>query len=1122
MKMVRYLTSVGLVGLAGGLFSAPLSASGTQDDEVEPVSLQAQGTFQGFTIETRSATSVTPDLSQLPDFTNRRTLEAAPVSPTPEIIARDDVGLGGSVDVNDTQPSVVQLFIQDNLTGGVFFNCTGTVINPRTVLTAAHCLNDVSSESYGTPGSADSAVLVASGVDTSVRLFEYLGTGAGYNEGGVATSTDVVIHPSANIDDGGLPFPWADLAFVALDAPITDVPSMPILLTPLDELTHVIQVGYGSFGTAETGDVDIGFLRRVGENMLGAQASLADLNDAIFPDFAPTATNFGSTSQVYHFTDFDNPFRTPEEQAGCEFDGSGISCESFDAVRAIDWFDGDALPNEVGTAGGDSGSPLIADELGGPPVVTGVLSGGVSFFDIGNTYSDISFYNPLFPFFEFITENTPYKYVSAKRGSGNWSDPDHWTQDLDPGFLVDDGTGTLVNGIPEGEEEGVFATGPNVGTILGQDVAEFEEVNSIVLPPEGTPNFGSELPESSALLGPGSTGFVPNNTDGTPGVSFEAPAQYFDVILNRAGRTTVDMDVEIDRLTLDSRQATFRLPDEYTFTSIIGYEQYNGRAQIDGQFNAGLVALYGGTLEGTGTITSDAVFNLSAAISPAGDIFSGTLTIDGDYIQASEGALIVNARFVDRGRITTDLLQVTGDASLAGGLIVSARGRLRFGDEFTVLSANSILGEFDDTLLVTRSPLLFAESRVDGGNVLVEVQALRMGDLFQSDRNLRSIGEALDTLRFDGSYNDFAGLFNVIDNASVDSLIPTLSALTPTSAFSQSMIANSFSQRFTGQISQRTLSLRGGNRGAAGFSSAGGAMAGIAQTGGGEASPLGFFGTVSGQFLVSAEDRNSGVNALEESAFIQAGELTLGADMRMSEDLTIGFAVTNIRNGAALNGLRQRADDTSLSGAVYAAMHKGQAFTDVYFGFSRQNFGMERASQGDFSFAFDSVTGSADGSQTFGGVRLGYAFSILPGLEAGPVASVDYIRNDLGGYSEFGAGEFGLTVLDRSLTSVGSKAGMMASFDTTVARRWQLSAFGSAAYAHELADTEDVVTATLRDAPDVPFSIVNQLDPNWVSLTAGVDLALNRSFSVSLSGQSDLGRGVLTNNEARMSLNWRF
>ncbi|TRD10413.1 autotransporter domain-containing protein [Erythrobacter insulae] len=1125
MGRLKYLMSVGVIGLAGGLSAAPALANDTDEEETETIALEARGTFEGIRIEARLSDLALPELGELPDFRIARNLDAVPVPPTPEILSRDDVGLSGSVDVNNTQPSVVQMFIQNNLTGGVFFNCTGSVINARTIMTAAHCLNSSSSESYGTPGAADQAVLISTGVDSSTRLFEYLGSGANYAEGGVATSTDVIIHPSSNLDEGGLPFPWADIALIAVDTPITDVPALPILLTPLTELTHVVQVGYGTFGTASDGNQGIGFLRRVGENMLGALASPSDLGDAFFSAFAPTA-NFGFETQAFYFTDFDNPDRTQAQIDGCTFTPFGASCVDLDAVRAIDYFDDDALPNEVATAGGDSGSPLIADELYAFPIAVGVLSGGFDFFGVPEGYGDISFYNPLYPFFEFITQNTPYKYVSAVEGDGVWSDPTHWTQDLDPGFFVDDGTGTLVNGIPAGSEPGVYEAGPKLGTILGIDISEFPTDPSPFLPPEGTPNFGGELPTSSVLLGPGSTGFVPQNTDGTPGISFANPAQYFDVILNRAGTTTVDLDVEVDKLSLDNGDARFVLPEEYSFTSLIGYEQLNGRAQFDGTLNAGTVALFGGIASGTGTVRTDAFFNLAGAVAPGGLDEIGTLTIEGPYIQTAAAALLTNAKF--RGKnITSDLLSIVGDASLGGGLLIDAIGRPQFGSRYIVLSADSIVGNFDQVVLNAPSPVLIASTRVDGGNVIVEIDALPLSLMFNRSsrnpsRNLSSVGGALDTLRFGGRYAEFAGLFDIIDNTGFNTLIPTLSSLTPYNAFNQSAIANSFSQRFTGQLGQRTLSLRGASKGAAGFSAGGNAAFAIAETNPQDTGKLGFFSTASGVFLVSAEERSSGNNALEEAAFTQAGELTVGTDVRVSDTLSFGFAMTNIRNSGGNTGTRQRLDDTSVSGAFYGAAQSGKAFADMYVGFSDQTFGVQRQSQGDFALAYANAQASAEGSQTFAGLRLGYAFDVAPGLEVGPVASVDYVQSDIGGYDEFGAGQFGLSIRDRSFTSAGGKIGLMGALETGLGRSGSLSAFGSVAYARELADTQDVVTANFFGAADVPFSIFNDLDAQWVSVNAGAEMAFANRMSVSVSATSDLGRGVLTNNQGRVSLNWRF
>ena len=1186
MTKRRFLSGVGIVALSGALAASPAYASNSEnvivldeigfealDDSAGDTSTRGakdsllsdfdlntsreRAPIQRDVLDPRTAPKAPAEapletFGGLQDYTGSVNLEiprieAGPVGPDPRLLVRDDVGVDFG-DPDNLVPSAVHIFVQRNSDGGVFFNCTGTVINPRTILTAAHCLNGsdgpiatTSSETYGLPGAAPTSLLIATGQNSADRLFTYLNTGAGYNEGGVATSTDVIIHPTGNPDNVGLGFPWADVALIAVDAPITDVPAMPILLSPLSEATHVLQVGYGTNGTGLEGGTNAGnrFLRRVGENMLGMLGSTGDFIDGVFPDVAPASQTIGSVSQPYYWTDFDNPDRTPEEEAGCVYPGGTISCDSLAAVLAIDFFDGDALPLESGTGPGDSGSPLIADQIHDTQVAIGVLSGGFDFFGLGGTYSDVSFYNPLFPFFEFITENTSYKYVSAVRGDGNWSDPTHWTQDLDPGFLIDDGTGNLVNGIPLGNEPGIFDDSARFGSILGTDIAGGNTTITT-----GFEGIDTTVPESSVLLGPGSTGFVPNNTDGIVGTAFENPAQYFEVHLNRRGTTTVDLDVEIDRLVIDHRRAGLVVGDGWEFTSLTGVEQLNGDAEINGTLNTSIYTLGSGELSGDGgTIVADALFNVDGMLSAGGANGFGSLTIDGDYVQTSAGALWSDFSVGRRRVVTADSYDITGVALLDGALILSNEDRrIRFGSEFTLLTAGSIDGDFSSVSLFSRSALLAAEHRIEDNSVIVEITARSIRDILGSGSTLRSLGTALDTLR---SRSDrFVGLFDVLDSATFGTLGATLNSLAPVSAFNQTFAANSFSQRFTGQIAQRTLALRGGSRAAGGFSAAGNASFALAGTTPAETGRLGVFGSASGVYLNGGQQSGVlggsaagfgsfgtngsvtssviGANAFEQASLTQAGEMTIGADLQVADGFSFGVAVSNIRNSQQTANALQPQADQSQSVAIYASWADGGLFADGYAGTSNQEFGTNRVSQGEFANAYTNAIGQSDGAQTFGGMRLGYAFDLARGVEVGPVASLDYVRNSLDGYDEVGAGAFGLSVADRTFTSMGAKMGAMASFDIATSEKGSISAFGSVAYARELADTTDVVTAHFFGAADTPFTIANALDPQWVSVNAGAEMIVGDNLTASLSVTSDMGRGALSNDQGRVSVSWRF
>lgn len=115
---------------------------------------------------------------------------------------------------------------------------------------------------------------------------------------------------------------------------------------------------------------------------------------------------------------------------------------------------------------------------------------------------------------------------------------------------------------------------------------------------------------------------------------------------------------------------------------------------VDGEviFNApgAMVTLQaGGTLDGSGTLQADLVQN--GEVAPGNS--TGTLTVEGDLNQSASAATSI-----ELSPTGTDLLNVTGTATLAGSLTINLidGGSPALGDSYTILTASSVTGTFAD------------------------------------------------------------------------------------------------------------------------------------------------------------------------------------------------------------------------------------------------------------------------------------------------------------------------------------------------------------------------------------------------------------------------------------------
>ncbi|AEH63450.1 autotransporter domain-containing protein [Zymomonas mobilis] len=584
---------------------------------------------------------------------------------------------------NETPDSVLD---QTNFTGigqmvtdtknGNLTTCTGTLINPRTVLFSAHCVNNEAATSYGS-GQGGTPVSFGFAVDNKDAVTNWLSSGQRYqtNVGqGIYTVEQVNYNP-ASIDPSGKNYLHSDIATATLDTPASDVPTWSLLFSPLTGNSgsadkngtgyHVSISGYGMSGIGSTGATEaIDYRRRSAENMLGALASMNDVTG-----FLSNTAN-GSAQNLYQF-DFDDPKKGQQGRN----------------PNDIDLFGDTALQKEGMTASGDSGGPLILDQSFSKEVVIGVLSGDNRYFpdQAESSYGTSAFYQPLYLYWQWIAANNPYHYATAKAGDGKWSDPDHWLSQVDPHYQILDSNGQLVNGIPSTAEAGEKGDSPKFGSLC------YDNGTSRYCKTLATGNNSSgqdALPQASLENGlPNASNFVPDNqeSDRLSG----AKARYFDITLSADGTTTLDMNATVDRFAIDGAGAKLDIQKGYRLNSLIDVTQYNGWMNVDGALaTSGDYAIITGLLTGSGSITTPYLTNVAGVIAP-----TGNLAVNGNLVLSSGSQLAIRLG-ADQ---TSDKLTINGLANLGGAVRFSALSGYKphSGDKFTFLTASDGLsGQF--------------------------------------------------------------------------------------------------------------------------------------------------------------------------------------------------------------------------------------------------------------------------------------------------------------------------------------------------------------------------------------------------------------------------------------------
>jgi V8-like Glu-specific endopeptidase len=728
--------------------------------------------------------------------------QIVPTAPEPQIvIAAPGTPVTDRDPVNVT--GVGQMIV--DLQNGFIGLCTGTLINPRTVIFAAHCVNEKAAGNYG-QNSGGQPIGFGFGSNNNVAGASAFGGWLGNyatNTGRFMYDANYVSYNPLSIEPNANSFLYGDIAVASLDTPAANVPTWAVLFSQLPAVPitaagtgyHVTIDGYGNNGTGITGSTGgIDFRRRIAENTLGALASLGDFEQFLF---GPSGTTNATNPQNLYWIDFDDPRRGTAAASPFDFNA---------------WRD-NALPNEGITASGDSGGPLILDRAFAKSVVLGVLSGGYTRFFNGqpaNGYGTAAFYQPLYLYWDWIAANNPYHYVGSVAGNGDWTDASHWVTNLDPNYQIIV-NGQLINGIPTSPGAG-NTDQPGFGQACFQDstssdcydvASGTETINAnpigtaandagraqlsvlteqvaegTVSEGTGRPTGGTLEAQASALVLPaptlasglpGATNFVPNNYDGDR-VARVNP-RYFDVTLAASGTTTLGSTVVIDRFTLANAGASLNIGTTGSLTSLISVTQMTGTMQVNGALTTpGDYFMLAGGLNGTGIITTPFFTSAAGTISPgsvgtAGTI--GTLTFRGNTIFASGTTLLI-----DIGAAGTND-KVVVQTGAAGSGIANVGGTVLFnvlsgtmpraGDIYTFLTAqNAVTGTFSGSQSISailRPTLVYSPTAV-----AVQITAVPYASVVDPNSAVQvSYAALMDGSRVSSANGALSGLFGPLD-----------------------------------------------------------------------------------------------------------------------------------------------------------------------------------------------------------------------------------------------------------------------------------------------------------------------------------------------------------------------
>ena len=507
----------------------------------------------------------------------------------------------------------------------------------------------------------------------------------------------------------------------------------------------------------------------------------------------------------------------------------------------------------------------------------------------------------------------------------------------------------------------------------------------------------------------------------------------------------------------------------------------------------------------------------------------GTIRVNGNYTQTGGTLDLRIGGGADSGLY--DVLSVGGVATLGGTLQLDLVGGALLtpgkGVSMDLIQASSILGSFN--IITGSAGLLFSYNPTTG---LVDVAQASYASL-AATANQRSVGANLDLLTPFAATGDLHTLIGNLNNVLLPNLPAALNELSPQRYEMFTDVAFR-TAAFTSQgLSERLARVRAGSTGLdmAGMlphqangpealladasmgrhaseqwdfpttgllASANGGQGGSAGSSYSISNNLGAF--VSGNAIYGKLDATGD---LQKSNFTTSGTMG-GLDYRLSDNFVAGLLFSYAHTSAELDGEGSTSSIDAYSPGAYATYFDGPFHWDGMAAYSRNAYTSDR------NIIFTGINrtahGTTDGDQLSLDANTGYDFKV-DHYRLGPTVGLEYVKLNVNGFTETGAGSADLLVKSQDADSLKSRIG------TRIDRPFTAKGIGldpevRVAWQHEYMDDSRNISAQFADPNATSQFTVHTTDPQRDSalLGAGIKAQLTKNFDLYLDYNAQVGQ----------------